>query len=437
MHRRPGLRRVALFVILAACGGTAKTPLVPAAAGSASASGTAPTNADAPLLSAVTPSRLLPNLVGTRGVVATENGVRRLLIDRMRVIARGDGSLARATELFPVVAVSSVALPSRLGGGFVFYATQGGGTDFWRADEWLGKLTPVVHRTEIVNEAVAGFDRLYLRVTSGNRLVAMDPTTGEPTGLGALPPSANYGQIAFADGWRAVADTDLRGPLATFDAGISWHSVGISEKVQAVGVVSGDPAVMVTGGRYVIDARGTVSYRLDAGAHAGSDTDEAKANVSGGIPAASLLGKSPLRAALEDGWPIGLTSAIVARGGALARVSLVDGSSRRSRTTPIPMTAPPACHAVRLGLHGIGFVCGEPNGPTTIYEYVRPLAMRRVLGFARPRFVASSGNGALVIREPAVTTRPSSPATRARTAYGSPTAGFGTCASRGIWTSSA
>src|SRR4051812_28529995 len=50
----------------------------------------------------VSPSTLLPDLVGDRGVVSSEEGYRRVLRDRMRLIVRDDGSLERAAELIGV-----------------------------------------------------------------------------------------------------------------------------------------------------------------------------------------------------------------------------------------------------------------------------------------------------------------------------------------------
>src|SRR6185295_9794833 len=90
----------------------------------------------------VTPSRLLPDLVGDRGVVGVEDGHRRVLVDRMRLIAHEDGTLERAAELLPPGKVDSVPLPTRLGGGYLFFATSGAGTQIWRAPGWLGKLNP-------------------------------------------------------------------------------------------------------------------------------------------------------------------------------------------------------------------------------------------------------------------------------------------------------
>jgi hypothetical protein len=358
-----------------------------------------PPGTAATLIHRVTPSRLLPEvLTGPRGLVAVEDGARRMLLDRMRLFVRADGSLERAMELLPLGSVTSVALPSRLGGGYLFYANQGRGTEMWRAESWLDRLVPVTRVSEVVGDVVPGFDRLYLRLNSGNRVTAVDPRDGHAMGLGPLPVASGYGLLAFADGWRGVVDTDLRGPLTTFDAGATWRAVSVQERVLGVGVVDGNPTVLVNGGGYVIDPRGGVTLRPDAPPRArGADEDDSRGRDLVEALRASPLGKRPLRAAVEDGWPDTTTTAVVARGGALARVSLTDG-----RVLAVAEDAYPehraSCHAVRLGLHDVGFLCGERDGPTTVYAFAPPLAMKPVLRFEKPRFVAASGNGALVIR---------------------------------------
>lgn len=400
---RDRFRLLALGAIVASCGGAPPAPSASprsSAAPAAAAKGPAPKGAAPRLVHEISPSRLFPELVGQRGVVATEEGQQRVLVDRMRLVARADGSLERAAELLPAGAVSSVALPSRLGGGYLFHAKVPAGTDVWRAAGWLDKLRPLTRRGDEVTDLVPGFDRLYLRLKRDNRVVAVDARTGEPLGVGPLPTAGSYGALAFADGWRAVVDTDLRGPLATFDAGITWRPLDLGVRPQGVGIVDGDPAVLVAGGRYVVDARGGVTLRADArekGAarerseHAEDPAPSVEARKPG------PLGRRPLRAAVEDGWPDTRTTAVVARGGALARVSLADGAVVALAEDAYPERRA-SCHAARLGLHGVGFLCGERDGPTVIYELVPPLAMKPVMRFERPRFVAASGNGALVLR---------------------------------------
>ena len=388
------LRALALpaLAAVASCGGA---PSAPSAAKVAPGAKAAAPAAPAKLVEMVTPSRLLPDLAGQRGVVARDGGQRRVLLDRMRMVARDDGGIERASELLPRGSVSAVALPSRLGGGYLFYANTGIGAQIWRASDWLAKLKPLVQLGAVVDAVVPGFDRLYVRYQSNGRLAAIDADSGEPRGLGALPPAAAYGRLAFADGWRAVVDTDLRGPLATFDAGATWRSVGIAEKPLSVDVVSGDPAVTVAGGRYLVDARGAVTFRPDAAREAGLVEPAADAGDTAARQAGPL-GKKPLRAAIEDGFPDSLTTAIVARGGALVRVSLRDGAVIAAAEDAYPERLA-SCHAIRVG-KGFGFLCGERDGVTAVYELAGPLSLRPALRFSRPRFVAASGNGALVIR---------------------------------------
>ncbi|WP_156338761.1 hypothetical protein [Chondromyces crocatus] len=456
IRRRRGSAGV--LVVLAAlsvrCGGAPPTPSADAAQRSGSGSPgaasvaarsqgsnvTADTGAAAKEVarekrrSFVTPSKLLPDLVGQGGVVALEDGHRRTLVDRMRIIAHEDGSLERAAELLPHGQVTSQRLPSRLGGGFLFHAASRGGTQIWRSSSWLGKLEPVAQLSSEASDVIPGFDRLYVRLSQNNRLLAVDVQSGEALPLGPLPLSGAYGQIVFADGWRAVVEADLQGLLATFDAGTTWRPVRVEQRPSSLGIIGGDPALMIRDGYYVIDARGNVTLRTHAKSGEPQDEDELPTRPP------SPLGRRPLRAAIEDGWPDGDGTAVVARGGVLARVSLADGAvlalaqdAYRERQA--------SCHAVRLGntksatsatkersakassnpdgtavakgsagspqgsgeaFHeeSFGFICGERDGATIIYEFRAPLAMRELHRFQRPRFVASSGNGSLVVRGP-------------------------------------
>lgn len=340
----------------------------------------------------VTPSKLLPDLRGERGVVAYESGARRILLDRMRLVAYEDGTLERADELLPVGAVNTLALPGRLGGGFLFQATNSGSTFLYRASSWLGKLRPLVQLSSATSDIVPGFDRLYLRLTQYNKLIAIDPQTGEIRSLAPLPPAAAYGGLAFADGFSAVVDTDLRGLLATFDAGATWRPLGLSERPTAISVVAGQPTMFVPGGRYVLDARGNLTFRADR-----QIVDDVDSEISAVRPAGPF-GRRVLRAAVEDGFPDTMQTAVVARSGALARVSLATGAIVDLAPTAFPEREA-SCHATRVG-PSYGFVCGEREGPTNVYAFVPPLAMQKVMSFPGPRFVASSGNGALVVRGP-------------------------------------
>lgn len=344
------------------------------------------------VVSMVSPSRLVPDLRNDRGVIAYESGARRALVDRMRVIMYDDGTVERAAELLPVGMVHAVPLPSRLGGGFVFHSSSGGATQIWRASSWLGTLKPLVQFSSLATDLVPGFDRIYVRLSGNSKLQAIDPESGEARSVAPLPPSATYGALAFADGFRGVVDVDMRGVLATFDAGATWRPLSLSERPTAITVVDGDPTIFVPRGRYVLDARGNLTYRGSTVVETDEDVDTKPAVARG------PFGKRPLRAAVEDGFPDSNDTAVVARAGALARVSLRTGAVLEQASAAFP-ERDATCHGVRLGA-SFGFVCGERDGATNLYAFEAPLSMHKVLSFRTPRFVSASNNGALVIRGP-------------------------------------
>lgn len=340
----------------------------------------------------VSPSRLVPDIRNERGVVAYESGARRILVNRMRIVMYDDGTIERAAELLPIGTVHAVPLPSRLGGGFVFHASSGGATQVWRASSWLGKLTPLVQFGSLATDIIPGFDRLYVRLSGNSKLLAVDPETGDARSVAPLPPSAAYGSLAFADGFRGVVDVDMRGVLATFDAGVTWRPLGLSERPTAISIVDGDPTIFVAQGKYVLDARGNLTFRGNSPIETDEGVDT-KPSVARGP-----FGKRPLRAAIEDGFPDSNETAVVARSGALARVSLRTGGILEQALSAYP-ERDAVCHGVRLG-PSFGFVCGERDGATNVYAFDAPLSMHKVLSFKGPRFVSASGNGALVVRGP-------------------------------------
>lgn len=331
---------------------------------------------------------------------STRPGDQDRILNRMRITVGEGGVIKRADDLLPAGTVSAVELPARLGGGFVVTVINGRGTQVFRADTWLAKLKPLVEVSAVADRegpVVVGFDRLYLRMKTNNEIVAIDPANGQPMPLGPLPIAPAYGDMVFVDGWRAVIETELRGVMATFDAGATWRTVAITERVRAIGEDDGDPTITVDGGTYRIDDRGSLGFsptKSDAkpsvDALASSLKDATKARPS-------PLGRKPLRAALEDGYPEEGRTAVVIKGGALGRVKLDDGSVVDVKEHATSETA--SCHGIKLGPE-FGFVCGEPNGKTLLYEFHAPLDVKLVAEFDDPRIVTESGQGLVVISGP-------------------------------------
>lgn len=397
-----------LTVAIAACGGAeATSPRLggapPPAAASPSTDARAATaqkkgpSGDAPL----TPSWLIPEVedASSAAAVVGEPGARRLL-GVLRVRVRPDGSVERAAELFPAGRVTVVVLPPHFDDRFLFVQSDADDTALWMAPRWLAPLRPLAAVDLGVSEVIPGFDRLYLRARSG-RIFAVDPESGDIMPRGPLPRASKWGAMAFADGWRAVVDTGLRGALATYDAGASWHPVPLPDGavVRAARVRDANPVVSTpSSGTYEVDAMGHVR-RLDEGAGGGgSDADDAAPNGAAppvpGTMDEHPLGRRPLRRIIEHGWPVTSRQAIVLYGGGLTRVMLPHGRVMAHR--PRVLAEPDAsCAGVPVG-DGFGFVCG--GTATTIYRYREPLTLEPVARFNRPRMVHAGGNGAFAVR---------------------------------------
>ncbi len=423
-RRRAGARGLAIVAALAAvsCGGAATEPSAPTPAVAKGAPGGA-----APSVPAFVPKRrFVPDLstAATQSTLYTSTGTLKL-VGRMRVVSRPDGTQERADELLPLGNKPvAVRLPTRLGGGFAFLVNSARGTEIWRSETWLGPLTPLASfgsTPDAEEPLVVGFDRLYIRLKSQNELVAIDVGSGGVLGRGALPIAPAYGDMAFVDAWRAVVDTDMGGTLVTFDAGATWTRIPTRPtssaspvRIASIGTTSDDPddggeaIVTVEGGYYTLGRTGELSYhagptpaRLDAG-RAGLLTGPGALDDALRGPPPGPLGKRPLRTALLSGYPDGPDSAVVAHEGGLARVSLADGHVMAHRADAYPEEHM-ACTGIALGYtkdpsDRFGFVCGATGGPTVVYAFERPLALREVMRFQSPRVVTESGQGAIVVR---------------------------------------
>ena len=136
-------------------------------------------------------------------------------------------------------ALSGARVPLALfGGGFLFSAVSGPGTDLWRAPSWTGELQPLGHVEPPVSQITPGFDRLYLASATSYALRALDPERGEARDLSPLPLASSYGEMVFFDAWTAVVLAGVRGALATFDAGESWVPLGLPDAVNSVGLAA-------------------------------------------------------------------------------------------------------------------------------------------------------------------------------------------------------
>lgn len=396
----PGVRLLApLTALLALAGGCAGAreafvPTVPAA-------GLRETGLVGASDAMVRGARLVPLRLTEGRTWGTEpGGGVRAIIAGERVVTWGDGSIVASADRLPAAASSVVAVPERMGGGFLFAL----GTHLWRADSWLDPARPVFTAPAAIASVQVGLDRVYVRTQAG-AIAAVDPRSGTPMDLGPLPASPNVGHLAALDAWRAVAVADLRGAMFTMDAGATWRTLPLP--IQASDVLALGDLLAVGGMTAVHDVEwwevrpDGQTARLAAAPTPSSSVDH---EASPADAAMRALGAHPLAAAVADGWPMADGTALVARDGALLRVNLTDGSV--TEAVPGAFALQPArCHPLALPREGdpggFGYVCGEPRGRTIVLRW-SPAAGRleELRRFDGPREVVASGLGALAVRGP-------------------------------------
>jgi len=379
---------LSLVVGAAACAGRSAAPAgVPRVTKTVAA-------ADGDVPRFVTPARVFPPIERSDVTAETRDsdGGRRFIAQGLRVIQSPEGALAAADEFLPGSRVATtLALPARLGGGFLFVLNANGQSLFWRAATWTGTLEPLARLDGEVERVVAGFDRVYVLRGRGAPWVALDLESGHALDLASLPPSPGYGAMAFADEWLGAVELPLRGVLATFDAGGSWHPLGLAHAELAAD--DGGIVVAAPGRRFLVTASG--SEQPLAAAAAEVPRPEAAPKRARRLPVPLPFGERPLETAVLHGYPDVDGTALVAAYGSLARVRLRDGSVLARQPDAYPGRAP--CDAVALGA-GVGFVCGELHGATSVYALGAGLTLAPVLAFDGPRRVAPNERGALVIR---------------------------------------
>jgi hypothetical protein len=345
----------------------------------------------------VTPARLIPPT--RKGEVLLEafevDGSRRFVAQGLRVLERPDGALETADEFLPATqGIEATALPPWLGGGYVFRVSGGVTTSLYRAASWTGALEPLSRIDAEIERMVPGPDRLYALVKRAETWIALDAKTGRGATLDGLPPSPSYGAMAFPDEWFGAVEVPIRGVLATFDAGATWHATGLRDaglSLAAEGVV-----IDSSEGRLLLDRSGAIrpAFEPPKVAQARGRGERPADELALSAPLPPPLGPRPLEQALLYGFPDSDESAIVLSHGNLVRVRLRDGAILAASRGVYP--GPQPCQAVLLGA-GVGFVCSEEQGATRVFALRDPLGLTPIAVFDAPRRVSAADNGALVV----------------------------------------
>ncbi len=365
-------------------------------------------------------ARLVPERIDPAIFSGSEaDGGKRGVLSGYRVLAMPDGAILVSEDRFAQAPQSSVAIPPRLGGGYLHVV----GTYLYRSENWLSEVKPIHAAQSSIQRVFVGLDRIYVRTSLGH--TAIDARTGAAKDLGPFPPGPQVVAYGARDGWRGAAIGDLVGLVTTEDAGATWRKLDLGIEARTVSVTDAS-RIVVTG----LDAsRASVSFELREGNQAVRLGSNAKTQLSKTAakkdaveasdapskpPEVRAFGTRPLVAAIEDGWPLTDGVALVARDGALARVRLDDGALLEAIPRAFPLS-PARCHAVSLhrpnAKGAFGFVCGEPRGRTDLYAY-DPMAGRMNLlrRFDTPRVVLSGSQGTLAIKGSCAPEAPHDPA---------------------------
>jgi hypothetical protein len=388
--------------------------------------------------------RLVPETLDPGTAFGTEpGGAVRFIAGGLRILRLANGGILTSAERFPgmpdapskserLVRARALSIPSRLGGGSLFVVER----TLLRSDTWLSTARPVYTSPSDIADVWLGMDRVYVRAKNGSH-VAVDPRNGPLVDLGPWPRAPSVTSYQALDGWRAVVIADLRGAMASFDAGATWRPLDLPVDAQRVGAARLDPvsgeAVEVPVGAPV---SGDFLFVQGSGAPAGvtpgghenvrpcfalaadepatepvpcpsRDSAVEAAPTSGELAATKVFGQSSLLAAIEDGWPLGDGTVLVARDGALGRLRLSDGAWIGLRLDAFP-PRPSRCHPLPMntdvGFPTLGFACVEPRGKTSFYLAAEDLAdptgvrLVRQRAFDDARAVLSFGNGAIAVR---------------------------------------
>ncbi len=328
-----------------------------------------------------------------------------LLAGRQRLLITAAGKFSAATEWLPRPDYSVSRLAPRLGGGFLF-VQDGAHTVLHRARSYVAPLEPVARLELPVSEIVQGVDRFYAILDRSRDIVALDPSGRGATSLGPLPSAPAYGPTAFADEWFGITTVPFREALATFDAGATWHQLGM-HLIRRAHAKNGSIELKHAAGTSVLFADGS---RLDratestpqptATAEALSGDAEEPMTTDEGIPNAWSLAMyarelgERFSAVVLRGWPIAPDAALLVEAGDLLRVDLRTGEVLERKTGVAPREA--NCVGSPLFGNG-GFVCHTRLHTILLALADEPLEVRATHRFDGPRRVSATSTGGVVV----------------------------------------
>ena len=243
-------------------------------------------------------------------ILALNGGAQGIVVDKRRVVlARGEPRIApdRASETIN----GADRLPSRFGGGFVFW------TDYaiYRADAFDAPLVPIARTPDRIDTISFGPKAMMVRTANGERW-----GIGLPKGERVpLAPLGLVDVVALDEG-RALGFDDRGSVFTSVDHGTHWSDVTAQVKGQPMRVFLHDEELW-------LEDNNSSAMRLEPDGHL-AWFDKAPEDESAEIRPRDPKWRGsdyPLRAALRQGVAIDAETALVLEAGDIYRIDVRTG----------------------------------------------------------------------------------------------------------------
>ncbi len=286
------------------------------------------------------------------------NGV---IIEGHRFLMRA-GTVTEARDVSEPPVQAAWAVPSRLGGGFLFKAHDA----LYASATFEGLLRSVVTVPSAITHVSFGPTAVLVRAESGERWM-LELSSGKR--LPVAP--AGLLDVAALDDGRAAALVEGGALMVSTDGGVHWTDASQGVRSPARRVLVDTPADATPGAEPAlwIETQAGQSARVMPGGRI--------AEYDGPVPnptPSTLRAKQdawredepPLRRAVHAGVPFGEGAALVVASGDLVRVDLSTGAAEIVVAGKLPPDA--ACVAVRAPDDYL-FTCGRPNGAAFVVSH--------------------------------------------------------------------
>jgi len=280
---------------------------------------------------------------GTKVVQLGREGQVGVVVERRRIVV-GYGEPRVAAELTPEPLAGAERIPSRFGGGFLFWTKN----TLYRAAQFDASLAPVTRLPDAIASVSFGPKTLVVRTSNGERWGISLPK-GERAPI--LP--VGVADVQALDDGRALAFTDQGMVLASVDGGEHWADVTVQVKSAPtqISIVEQDLWLFDgSSGAYRLEADGRLSWFDKVPVENRPEPRSKDPRWHGNDP--------PLRAVFHGGAAVDDSTAIVVDSGDLYRVDVHTGEITSVVRGRLPPDA--SCEAVPAG-GDVLFACMAPS----------------------------------------------------------------------------